>query len=106
VRPVTTLAPPWEKAKLLVVDVAVGIAILGLLTLGAGYLAALRKKQKAKDPHAQGAVAREKGALNVQRMEVADAMRCTMCGKATNPEVDLYTNKVWWHRACYRSVIT
>ena len=91
---------------MLVVDVAVGVAILGLLTLGAGYLASLRKKQKAKDPKTQGEVAREKGELNVQRMEVQDALRCTMCGKDTDPEVDLYTNKVWWHRACYRSVIT
>ena len=90
---------------MLVVDVAVGIAILGLLTLGAGYLSALRKKQKAKDPHAQGEVARAKGEMNVQRMEVNDALRCTMCGKDTNPDVDLYTNKVWWHRSCYRSVI-
>ena len=90
---------------MLVVDVAVGIAILGLLTLGAGYLVALRKKQKAKDPQAQGEAARVKGELNVKRLEVADAMRCTMCGKDTNPDVDLYTNKVWWHRACYRSVI-
>ncbi len=92
-------------AKLLYVDVAVGIAILGLLTLGAGYLTALRRKQKAKDPQAQGEAAREKGALNAQRMEVKDAMRCTMCGRDTNPDVDLYTNKVWWHRACYRNVI-
>jgi hypothetical protein len=90
---------------LLVVDVAVGIAILGLLTLGAGYLASLRKKQKDKDPQTHGEVAREKGELNVQRMEVKDAMRCTMCGRDTNPEVDLYTNNVWWHRGCYRSVI-
>ena len=91
---------------MLVVDVAVGIAILGLLTLGAGYLVSLRKQQKAKDPHAQGEAAREKGTLNVQHMEVKDAMRCTMCGKDTDPDVDLYTNKAWWHRACYRSVIT
>lgn len=91
---------------MLVVDVAVGIAILGLLTLGAGFLAALRKKQKDKDPRTQGEAARAKGELNAQRMEVNDAMRCTMCGKDTNPDVDLYTNNVWWHRACYRSVIS
>ena len=91
---------------MLVVDVAVGIAILGLLTLGAGYLAALRKKHRNNDPNAQVEDAREKGACNVQRMEAKDSMRCTMCNRDTNPDVDLYINNVWWHRACYRSVLS
>ena len=71
---------------MLVVDVAVGIAILGILTIGASYLAALRKRQRNNDPNAQVEDAREKGARNVQRMEAKDALRCTMCNRDTSIE--------------------
>jgi hypothetical protein len=82
---------------LLALDLAVITVVVGLLGLGAGYVLDKRKKRKERDP-------REKGKRNAARMDAED-LRCSICLKTINPDVDIYTQGSWWHKDCYRDVI-
>lgn len=91
------------------VDIAVGIAVLSLMVVGASIIQALRKKQQASDPDVQAKSAQKKGAENLHRMEINDKMLCAGCDKAISPKTDLFVNTrmggVWWHETCYRKIL-
>lgn len=76
---------------------AVG-AVISFIFFGVEAVRTIRANKKAKDP-------REKGRRNMERMETDTAMRCSLCSKSVNPNVDLFTNGTWWHLGCYQNAI-
>lgn len=88
-----------------IIDVAVALAVLGFAMIGFGFVRSARKKQKAEDPRSQLAANREKGAKNLARFNAQDSMRCTVCGKQTSAEVDVFASGSWWHQDCYQKTV-
>ena len=82
---------------MLALDLAAMAVVVGLLSLGASFVLAQRKKRKETDP-------REKGKRNAQQM-ARDDLRCAICMKTINPDVDIYTQDSWWHKGCYRDLV-
>lgn len=90
---------------MLAIDLIVAAAVLGLVMSGAGFIRSLRKKQLSKDLKHQQELDHKKGAQNLTRLQVKESMRCVICDKETNADIDVFADGRWWHRDCYRQDI-
>lgn len=72
----------------LAVVAALGVALLGFV--------ALRVFQRKVTPEITGAE-------NAEKNRKAGIRKCNFCRKMTNPDVDIYTNNLWYHTGCYNN---
>ena len=73
------------------IDMLVGMGVLGALILGILSIRALRRKAR---PEILG---RE----NASGVMAESQRRCRFCRKPTDPRVDIFMQKAWYHRTCF-----
>lgn len=74
-----------------ILDGVVVVVVIGLVLLGA---AAIRQVKRKATPEISGT----ENANHVKRVGLR---RCEFCRKDTNPDIDLYVDKRWYHIDCY-----
>ncbi len=48
----------------------------------------------------------QQGRKNAEQERRRLEERCTVCGEPVDPATDLFERDQWWHRACWRDVVS
>lgn len=86
---------------MLVVDVLVALAVLGLVVTGVGVVRGIRQRS-AKG---QLAAARRTGSENAERLLLEGELKCAECDGKVDPSVDVFHKSMWWHAKCWSKTI-
>jgi uncharacterized membrane protein YccC len=89
----------------LIVDVVVGLVILGLGLCGTAVAWEAHRQRRAANPRAQLEEAQRRGEANAARAEARAEAACSECSKATDPAADFFVAGKWWHRECYLQIM-
>lgn len=98
----------------LILDIVVGAVVIGLLVLVPSVAFLVYRRKRMEDPEQQFLAAKqrvladafskkESGEINVIRMQTEHERLCYLCGKFTDPYVDLFLEGKWVHRACHEA---
>lgn len=84
----------------LVVDIAILVAVAGLLVVGGGLLGggALQRRLETRRR-------RKLGEKNAEEEKRRLAERCAVCDLPVDATLDLWEHGKWWHRRCWRQAI-
>lgn len=98
----------------LIIDIAGMVFLFGLLVLIPSVAYARyenkRRAERLADPKQrvldQATNFQKSGEVNVVKMTIDRERLCSLCGKFTEPSIDLFIDGKWTHRSCYEAPTT